>query len=114
MVNNDLDRIFGALADSTRREMVQRLAAGPATIGELGAPFPISKGAVTKHIKVLEAAGLLRRDIQGRIHRCEIDTATLELAEQWVERVRTFWEDRFDDLADYLDELQETSKGSTS
>lgn len=108
MVNNDatLDAVFGALADQTRRSMLVRLARGPATIGELGEPFDITKGAVTKHVKILERSGFLRRDVQGRVHHCEIDTHPLDHAEQWVEQVRAFWEARFDDLADYLDHLQ--------
>ena len=112
MVNytdDGLDAVFGALADPTRRGMLMRLARGPATIGELGEPFDITKGAVTKHIKVLERAGVLKRDIQGRVHRCEIDPSALDRAEKWVEMVRTFWEARFDDLADYLDDLKRRS-----
>ena len=101
-----LDTLFGALADGTRRGMIARLARGPATIGELGRPFDMTKGAVTKHIKVLERAGLLKRDVQGRVHRCEIDPRPLERAERWVAEVKSFWEGRFDDLSDYLDELQ--------
>lgn len=101
-----LDDVFHALADATRRSMVQRLSRGPATIGELGEPFAITKPAVTKHVKVLERAGLLRRAVEGRIHRCEIDPRPLDRANRWVERVRAFWESRFDDLADYLDTVQ--------
>ena len=108
MVNKGiaLDAVFGALADPTRRDMIHRLSQGSATIGELGKPFDITKGAVTKHVKVLERAGLLKRDIQGRVHHCEIDTVPLDMAQRWVERVRDFWEERFADLSDYLDELQ--------
>lgn len=108
MVNRSeqLDAVFGALADPTRREMISRLSRGSATIGELGEPFDMTKGAVTKHVKVLERAGLLKRDVQGRVHHCEIDPVPLDVARKWVENVRAFWEDRFDDLADYLDELQ--------
>ena len=108
MVNNrgDLDAVFGALTDQTRRDMVIRLARGPATIGELGRPFAITKGAVTKHIKVLEQSGFLKRDIRGRVHRCDIDTRPLDRAEQWVDQVRSYWEVRFDDLATYLDDLK--------
>lgn len=108
MVYNDaaLDAIFGALADRTRRGMLSRLARGPATVGELGRPFDITKGAVTKHVKVLERSGLLRRDVQGRVHRCDLDPVPLDEAERYVEQVRRFWNARFDDLADYLSELQ--------
>ena len=90
--------------------MIARLAKGPATIGELGRPFAMTKGAVTKHVKVLERAGLLKRDVQGRVHRCEIDTRPLDKAEQWVANVREYWEARFDDLAGYLEELQSKEK----
>ena len=112
MVNSDLDldAVFGALADPTRRDMLARLSQGRATIGELGQPFGITKGAVTKHIKVLERAGLLKRDIEGRFHRCELDPRPLEVVERWVLRVRAFWGERLDDLSDYLDELQEQGK----
>ena len=112
MVNSvaQLDDVFHALADSTRRAMVQRLSRGPATIGELGEPFAITKPAVTKHVKVLERAGLLTRTVDGRVHRCEIDPRPLDEAESWVARVREFWEDRFDDLADYLESVQSKPK----
>ena len=109
MVNNEaaaLDAVFGALADQTRRAMLARLAEGPASIGELGAPFSITKGAVSKHIKVLERSGLLERDVQGRVHRCELEPAPLQEAAQWVQQIRAHWEARFDSLAEYLDELQ--------
>ncbi len=109
MVNNEassLDAVFGALADQTRRAMLARLAAGPASVGELGAPFNMTKGAVSKHIKVLERSGLLERDIQGRVHRCQLEPAALQQAARWVEQVRAHWEARFDTLADYLEELQ--------
>ena len=87
--------------------MLARLAKGPATIGELGRPFDMTKGAVTKHIKILERCGLLRRDVDGRVHRCRIDPKPLEDAETWVDQIRTNWEASFDALADYLDELKE-------
>lgn len=108
MVNKQtrLDVVFGALADSTRRGMIGRLAQGPATIGELGAPYSITKAAVTKHIKVLERAGLLERRVEGRTHHCRIEPGALGQAEEWVRQVRAFWEERFDDLADHLAELQ--------
>ncbi|HLQ39115.1 MAG TPA: metalloregulator ArsR/SmtB family transcription factor [Planctomycetota bacterium] len=112
MVNRSqmLDGVFAALADRTRRSMVARLARGPATIGELGEPFAMTKPAVTKHVKVLERAGLLTRDIQGRIHRCAIDPRPLSQAQRWVTEVRAFWEQRLDDLADYLATVQRKPK----
>ena len=108
MVNykTQLDQVFGALADTTRRGMLAQLSRGPATIGQLGAPYAMSKAAVTKHVKVLEHAGLLRRDVQGRVHHCEMDPDSLAVAQRWVAQVTAFWESRFDDLAEYLDELQ--------
>lgn len=114
MVNNaiELDEVFRALGDATRRSMIARLARGPATIGELGEPFDITKPAVTKHVKVLERAGLLKREIDGRVHRCEIDPAPLTQAQRWVAEVRAFWEERFDDLACYLGEIQKETDPS--
>ncbi len=108
MVNSaeQLDRVFRALGDSTRRSMVARLARGPATIGELGRPFAMTKPAVTKHVKMLERAGLLTREVDGRVHRCEIDPAALAQAHRWVARVREHWGRRLDDLADSLDSVQ--------
>ena len=108
MVNSSgtLDRIFGALADPTRRGMLHRLSRGSASIGELGEPYEMTKGAISKHVKALESAGLLQRQIDGRIHRCALATDQLAIAERWVSDVRAYWEARFDDLANYLEELQ--------
>lgn len=105
--DGQLDSVFGALSDRTRRGMLARLARGPATVGELGRPYSMTKGAVSKHVKVLERAGLLTRDVQGRIHRCEIEPVALEVAEAWVDFVRAHWNARFDALADYLEVLKE-------
>lgn len=112
MVNQSqgLDDVFGALASSTRRAMVLRLSKGSATIGELGEAFDITKGAVTKHVKVLERAKLLRRDVQGRVHRCEMDVRPLDRAQRWVEQVRAFWNVRLDDFEDYLEAIQRSEK----
>lgn len=114
MVNSEatLDRIFGALSDPTRRGMLERLSRGSASIGELGEPYEMTKGAISKHVKVLESAGLLRREIDGRIHRCDLAPDRLEVAERWVSEVRAYWEARFDDLASYLDELQGRATGN--
>ncbi len=104
MVNrlDSLDRVFRALADPTRRAMLTRLAKGQASIGTLGDPFAMTKAAVTKHVKVLERAGLLVRAVEGRVHTCRIDPAPLTKAEQWVEQVRSYWEGRLDELSGYL------------
>ncbi|MEX2530018.1 MAG: metalloregulator ArsR/SmtB family transcription factor [Gemmatimonadota bacterium] len=98
-----MDEVFQALSDATRRAMIRRLSRGPATVGELGRPHSISKPAVTKHVKVLERAGLLRREPDGRIHRCTLDPGPLEAAESWIEWHRRFWERSLDALADLVE-----------
>lgn len=91
--------------------MIKQLAKGASTIGELGEPFDMTKPAITKHVKVLESTGLLTREVDGRVHRVEIDPRPLDAAQRWVEEVREFWEGRLDDLAGYLDGLQKKGKG---
>jgi DNA-binding transcriptional ArsR family regulator len=107
MVNNtpsQMDAIFMALSDATRRGMIRRLSRGTATIGELGRPYRISKPAVTKHVKVLERAGLIRRERDGRLHRCTLNPGPMQEAEAWIERHRKFWEGRLDALARYVED----------
>ena len=106
--SQQLDRVFFALSDSTRRGILARLAQGSSTIGELSAPFAISKPAVSKHMKILENAGLIQRKISGRQHQCTLTTAGLKTAEEWLNFHRKFWESRFDALTDLLQ--QEESK----
>lgn len=93
MVNRSasLDAVFHALSDPTRRAMVDRLSRGPATIGELGHPFDVTKPAVTKHVRVLERAGLLKRAVDGRIHHCAIEPRALERAQAWIVQMRKRW-----------------------
>src|SRR5215468_8727423 len=88
-----LDIVFGALSDRTRRKLVARLAEAPATIGQLAEPFAMSLVAVSKHVRVLERAGLVRRAIDGRIHRCSLDAKKLREVTVWLERYRVFWDD---------------------
>jgi DNA-binding transcriptional ArsR family regulator len=97
-----LDATFGALADPTRRAILMRLALGEATVTELAAPFDVSLPAVSKHLRVLESAGLLRREIDGRIHRCRLAPQPMKDAAAWIETYRSFWESQFDALAQYL------------
>ncbi len=105
MVTNDpLDRIFAAMADSTRRAILERLSRGEATVGELAEPFPISRPAISKHLRVLERAGLVRREVDGRVSRCNLDAAPLREAAAWVERYRAFWEGQLDRLSRFLEE----------
>lgn len=93
-----LDGVFHALSDPTRRAMLRSLAAGQRTISELAAPFDISFAAVSKHVRVLEGAGLLRRQIEGRTHVCRLDPAPLEAAEAWLRFYQRFWSAGFDAL----------------
>ena len=90
--NPQLDQVFFALSDGTRRGILARLSEGSTTIGELAAPFKISKPAVTKHMKILERAGLIDRRIDGRKHQCSLSTSGLKTAEDWISFHRRFWE----------------------
>lgn len=100
--SQQLDRVFFALSDATRRGILARLAQGSATIGELAAPYEISKPAISRHMKILESAGLLEREISGRQHQCTLTTAGLKTAEDWLNFHRSFWESRFDALSELL------------
>ncbi len=108
MVNNQmgtdraLNEVFSALADPTRRGILARLAEGEATVKELAEPFDISPPAITKHLKVLERAGMLERNVDGRVHRCHLEAGPMKEAAQWIERYRKFWEGTLDSLAAYL------------
>ena len=98
-----LDRTFGALSDRTRRAILARLARSEATVGELAEPFRVSRPAISKHLRVLERAGLVRRSRDGRVSRCALDARALREAAGWVERYRTFWTGRLDELARYIE-----------
>jgi|SRR5262245_5307289 len=93
-----LDRVYGAIADPTRRAILDRLARGDANVGGLAGRFPISFNGVSKHVKVLERAGLVERTVYGREHRLRIVPAPLRRAAEWLEHYRTFWEARLDAL----------------
>lgn len=109
MVNNAaLDLVFGALADPTRRRIMERLARGEHSAGELAEGFAMSQPAISKHLRVLERSGLLERTIVGRVHRCRLAPEGLESAREWVERQERFWNESLDRLDDYL---SQTSKG---
>lgn len=99
--NELLDNVFHALGDSTRRGMVRRLARRDCTVTELAAPFPISLAAVSKHIKVLEKAGLLRRTVQGRKHICHLNIGILEAGMKWI-RYEAFWDNQLNYLEHQL------------
>ncbi len=104
--NDPLSDIFGALADPTRRAILARLALGETSVGELAEPFEMSLPAVSKHLGVLETAGLVQREKQGRVRRCQLDGRPLEAAATWIGHYRQFWEARLDSLARYLEETQ--------
>jgi len=99
----DLSPVFAALADPTRRAILTRLADGPATVGALAEPFAMSLPAVSKHLKVLEAAGLLERRVVGRVHHCSAVSEPLGAAARWLRRRSRFWDSRLEALGDYLD-----------
>ena len=93
-----LDGLFAALSDRTRRAMLGALAAGERSVGELAAPFDMSLAAVSKHIKVLEAAGLVKREVQGRTHRVRLDAHPLHAGAEWLRHYERFWTQRLDVL----------------
>lgn len=97
-----LDRVFQALADPSRRGMVERLCRGPASVSELAKPLDMSLPAVVQHLQVLEASGLIRSAKVGRVRTCQIEPDALRNAEQWITERRTVWERRLDRLGDFL------------
>ena len=101
--NDALSQTFQALADPTRRAILARLASGESSIGELAGPFRMSLPAVSKHVKVLENAGLLRREKDGRVHRCRLEPGPMKEVSDWIDHYRRFWEGQFAALADYLE-----------
>jgi len=116
MVTNStrLDRTFGALADPTRRAILAALARGDATVGELARPFAVSRPAISKHLRVLERARLVRRQRDGRVSRCEFDAAPMREAAEWVERYRRYWTGQLDALQRYVERKSTTTKREES
>ncbi len=106
MVNrsSELDRVFRALADATRRGILAQLASdGPSSVGDLAEPYDVSAPAISKHLRVLENAGLIEREIDGKFHRLSLGSAPLDDAMQWIEKTRSFWESQFESLARHLE-----------
>jgi DNA-binding transcriptional ArsR family regulator len=101
-----LDATFAALSDPTRRSILARLADGEATVSELAKPFAISQPAISKHLKVLERAGLITRTPWAQWRLCRLDPAPLEAAVDWLDRYRQFWDGSFDRLAEHLETIQ--------
>ena len=109
--DGQLDQVFHALADPTRRRLMAQLARGEATVSELAAPFDMSLPAVSKHLVVLERAGLLSRRIDGRTHYCSLRPEPLEGASDWITFYRTFWQQRLDRLAQWLSDEEAEERG---
>lgn len=104
MVNNTaLDAVFSALADPTRRRIVERLTKRQLTVGEIAAGFNISQPAISKHVKILEESGLLTREIVGRVHHCKLDPKAIRTANTWLERQERYWNAALDRLGAYLE-----------
>ena len=110
MATDRLSTIFSALADPTRREILARLASGEASVGELSRPFRMSMPAISKHLKVLERAGLIARGREAQWRPCRLEAGPLKDAADWLEHYRCFWEQGFDRLQDYLRELKARGK----
>ena len=108
--DDTLDRTFSALAHPIRRTILTRLARGEsASVSQLAQPFDVSLMAISKHLKVMEEAGLIRREKDGRVHRCSYDPDSIGIASDWMEMHRRYWEQQLDSLAAYFEE----AKGST-
>ena len=110
MTTDALNATFAALADPTRRAILHRLCSGEAAVTELAEPFDMSLPAVSKHLGVLEKAGLIKRGRDAQRRPCRLEAAPLKEAAEWVEGYRRFWEESFDRLDDYLKELQKKEK----
>jgi DNA-binding transcriptional ArsR family regulator len=113
-----LDRVFHALADPSRRIMLERLSRGPASVSQLAEPLAMSLAAVVQHVQVLEASGLVRSEKVGRVRTCHIEPDVLQTAEHWISARRTVWARRLDRLGEYLAENTEvdteSNEGSSS
>jgi DNA-binding transcriptional ArsR family regulator len=106
----EMNSVFRALGDATRRQMIRELADGERTVSELAEPFSMSLAAASKHIKVLESAGLIRREVRGRTHLCRLDPGPLASAHEWLSFYERFWTSRLDVLEQLLRAEDEASK----
>jgi DNA-binding transcriptional ArsR family regulator len=105
-----LSEVFSALADPTRRAILTRLAEGEATVNQLAEPFPISLQAISKHLKVLERAGLITRGKEAQWRPCRLDAGPLREVADWIVGYQRFWEQRYDRLGEYLQQLQKDER----
>ncbi len=108
--SGNLDAVFSALGDPTRRQIVERLARGPLSAGEIASGFSISQPAISKHLRVLEESGLLKRHITGRVHRCALSPTAMHAASSWIDKQRSFWNATLDRLDDFLAEPPKRKK----
>lgn len=111
--STDLDSVFSALGDATRRAILAQLAEGDSRVTELARPHDMSLPAVSKHLRVLEQAGLVKKQKDGRVIRCSLDPAALKTAADWVDQYRRFWDERFDQLARYLEDTHPNKEKDT-
>lgn len=111
--SQDLNAIFAALADPTRRAILSRLASGEASVNEIAAPFDMSQPAVSKHLKVLEQAGLIQRDIDKQRRPARLQAAPMQAAVTWLEAFEQFWPQRFDQLDSLLEDLKKPDARGT-
>jgi DNA-binding transcriptional ArsR family regulator len=107
MLTDQLSRTFSALADPTRRAILARLSEGEATVGQLAEPFSMSFAAVSKHLRVLESAGLVSRGRDAQYRPAQLDARPLAAASRWIGDYERFWEGSFDSLGDYLEKIQQ-------
>lgn len=105
-----LSQVFAALANKTRRDILARLAEGEATVNELAEPFGMTLPAISKHIKVLERAGLIVKGQKAQYRPCTLEVAPLEEVSRWTEQYRHIWEERFDRMKDYIDQLSNNTE----
>ncbi len=114
MKNTELDQLtttFSALADPTRRAILARLSQGEVTVSELAEPFDMSLPAISRHLKVLENAGLISRSVEAQWRRCRMEAGPLREVQDWIETYRRFWEERFDALDTFLEEITPVNEG---
>jgi DNA-binding transcriptional ArsR family regulator len=109
--DESINRVFHALADPSRRVIVERLSHGPASVSELARPLPMSLPSVVQHLQVLETSGLVRSEKVGRVRTCQIEPAALGPVEQWISARRSTWERRFDRLGEYLADGNDEPEG---
>jgi DNA-binding transcriptional ArsR family regulator len=110
MLEQQLDRVFHALSDPTRRQIVERLSRGPASVSELAAPLDMTLAAVVQHLQVLEGSGVVKSEKVGRVRTCRIQTTALTSAESWINQRKALWERRLDSLGDVIAEQRRKKK----